>query len=147
LEQFLRSPAPYNREYVVLNVATQESWKNDKGDYETRTEWHRVYACLAAESLWLARRFRGESKTLQTAAVNSRHRPTAMDDRARWGRFRASAHERNAPEERLSRIPVTHYSASQPFTLMAHDHGQTGSDPVVPLKSFRALRFIPRSRI
>ncbi len=33
-----------NREYVVLNIATQESWKNDKGEYETRTEWHRVYA-------------------------------------------------------------------------------------------------------
>jgi len=26
------------------NRATQESWKNNKGDYETRTEWHRVYA-------------------------------------------------------------------------------------------------------
>ena len=26
------------------NIATQESWKNDKGDYENRTEWHRVYA-------------------------------------------------------------------------------------------------------
>jgi single-strand DNA-binding protein len=33
-----------NREYVVLNIATQENWKNDKGDYETRTEWHRIYA-------------------------------------------------------------------------------------------------------
>jgi single-strand DNA-binding protein len=33
-----------NREFVILNLATQESWKNDKGDYETRTEWHRVYA-------------------------------------------------------------------------------------------------------
>jgi single-strand DNA-binding protein len=33
-----------NREYVTLNIATQESWKNDKGDYETRTEWHRVFA-------------------------------------------------------------------------------------------------------
>ena len=32
------------REYVLLNVATQQSWKNDKGEYETRTEWHRVYA-------------------------------------------------------------------------------------------------------
>jgi single-strand DNA-binding protein len=30
--------------YVILNIATQESWKNDKGDYENRTEWHRVYA-------------------------------------------------------------------------------------------------------
>jgi single-strand DNA-binding protein len=33
-----------NCEFVVLNLATQESWKNDKGDHETRTEWHRVYA-------------------------------------------------------------------------------------------------------
>jgi single-strand DNA-binding protein len=33
-----------NKEYVVLNIATQESWKNDKGEYETRTEWHRVFA-------------------------------------------------------------------------------------------------------
>jgi single-strand DNA-binding protein len=33
-----------NREFVVLNIATQESWKNDKGDYENRTEWHRVFA-------------------------------------------------------------------------------------------------------
>ena len=31
-------------EYVTLSIATQESWKNDKGDYENRTEWHRVYA-------------------------------------------------------------------------------------------------------
>jgi single-strand DNA-binding protein len=36
--------AQNNREYVVLNIATQESWKNDQGDYETRTEWHRVDA-------------------------------------------------------------------------------------------------------
>ena len=36
--------AQNNKEYVVLNIATQESWKSDKGEYETRTEWHRVYA-------------------------------------------------------------------------------------------------------
>ena len=36
--------AQNNKEYVVLNIATQESWKNGKGDYENRTEWHRVYA-------------------------------------------------------------------------------------------------------
>src|ERR1035437_3388141 len=36
--------AQNNRYFVVLNIATQESWKNDKGDYESRTEWHRVYA-------------------------------------------------------------------------------------------------------
>src|ERR1700737_385667 len=36
--------AQNNKEYVILNIATQESWKNDKGEYENRTEWHRVYA-------------------------------------------------------------------------------------------------------
>jgi single-strand DNA-binding protein len=36
--------AQNNTDYVVLSIATQESWKNDKGDYENRTEWHRVYA-------------------------------------------------------------------------------------------------------
>lgn len=36
--------AQNNREFVVLNIATQGSWKNYKGDYETRTEWHRIYA-------------------------------------------------------------------------------------------------------
>ena len=33
-----------NKEFVVFSLATSESWKNDKGDYENRTEWHRVYA-------------------------------------------------------------------------------------------------------
>ena len=36
--------AQNNNEYVTLNIATQESWKNDKGEYETRSEWHRVFA-------------------------------------------------------------------------------------------------------
>lgn len=36
--------AQNNKEFVVLNIATQESWKNEKGEYETRTEWHRVFA-------------------------------------------------------------------------------------------------------
>jgi single-strand DNA-binding protein len=36
--------AQNNREFVVLNIATEESWKNEKGDYETHTECHRVYA-------------------------------------------------------------------------------------------------------
>jgi single-strand DNA-binding protein len=31
-------------EFVVLNIATQESWKKADGTYENRTEWHRVYA-------------------------------------------------------------------------------------------------------
>ena len=36
--------AQNSEEYVVLNIATQESWKNEKSTYENRTEWHRVYA-------------------------------------------------------------------------------------------------------
>jgi single-strand DNA-binding protein len=27
--------AQINRDFVVLNIATQENWKNDKGEYET----------------------------------------------------------------------------------------------------------------
>ena len=34
--------AQNNREYVTLNLATQESWKNDKGAYENRTEWQQL---------------------------------------------------------------------------------------------------------
>jgi single-strand DNA-binding protein len=36
--------AQNNKDYVVPNIATPESWKNDKGDYETRPEWHCVFA-------------------------------------------------------------------------------------------------------
>jgi single-strand DNA-binding protein len=36
--------AQNNKEYVVFSLATSESWKNDKGDYETHTEWHRIFA-------------------------------------------------------------------------------------------------------
>ena len=36
--------AQNNKEYVVFSLATSESWKNERGDYENRTEWHRVYA-------------------------------------------------------------------------------------------------------
>jgi single-strand DNA-binding protein len=36
--------AQNNKDFVVLSVATSESWRNDKGEYDTRTEWHRVYA-------------------------------------------------------------------------------------------------------
>ena len=36
--------AQNKKEYVVFSVAISESWKNEKGDYDNRTEWHRVYA-------------------------------------------------------------------------------------------------------
>jgi single-strand DNA-binding protein len=36
--------AQNKKEYAVLNLATSENWKIEHGEYETRTEWHRVYA-------------------------------------------------------------------------------------------------------
>ena len=36
--------AQNKKDYAVLSIATSESWKSDLGEYETRTEWHRVYA-------------------------------------------------------------------------------------------------------
>ncbi len=36
--------AQNKKDYAVLSLATSESWKNEQGEYETRTEWHRVYA-------------------------------------------------------------------------------------------------------
>ena len=39
--------AQNNRDYTVFNVATQESWKNDKGEYETAPN---CIACLPGAS-------------------------------------------------------------------------------------------------
>ena len=36
--------AQNKKDYAVFSLATSESWKNEQGEYETRTEWHRVYA-------------------------------------------------------------------------------------------------------
>jgi hypothetical protein len=35
--------AQNKKDYAVLSIATSGSWKNDKCEYETRTESHRVY--------------------------------------------------------------------------------------------------------
>ena len=32
------------QEFVVFSIATQDVWKTEQGEYESRTEWHRVYA-------------------------------------------------------------------------------------------------------
>jgi single-strand DNA-binding protein len=29
---------------TTFSVATKESWKNDKGEWQSRTDWHRVVA-------------------------------------------------------------------------------------------------------
>ncbi len=53
-------PRRTTTEYVVFSLATSESWKNEKGDYENRTEWHRVYAWSNLSSF---------AKTLQTGQL------------------------------------------------------------------------------
>jgi single-strand DNA-binding protein len=55
---------------VVLNIATQESWKNDKGDYETRTEWHRVFAWRSL-SKFAKMLKKGQLITLETSPGNT----------------------------------------------------------------------------
>jgi single-strand DNA-binding protein len=44
--------AQNNKEYVTLNIATQESWKNDKGEYETRTEWQEIASYSLSQAIW-----------------------------------------------------------------------------------------------
>ena len=53
--------AQNNREYVVLNIATQESWKNNKGDYENRTE---RLADSCPTRYFASRRPSGDSSTM-----------------------------------------------------------------------------------
>ena len=36
--------AQNQKDYAVLSIATSESWKNQNGEFESRTEWHRIYA-------------------------------------------------------------------------------------------------------
>src|SRR5260370_18117598 len=91
--------AQNNREYVVLNIATQESWKNDKGEYETRTEWHRVYA-WSNLSKFARTLQKGQLITLEGTL---RHRE--VEDEVEGTRFKHRIAEFHAiPVKRLSKI-------------------------------------------
>jgi len=35
---------PNRTPVATISVATKESWKNDQGEWQSRTEWHRVVA-------------------------------------------------------------------------------------------------------
>ena len=37
-------PVPFVPSYTVPSLATRRSWRNDRGNYESRTYWHRVIA-------------------------------------------------------------------------------------------------------
>jgi hypothetical protein len=99
--------AQNNREYVVLNIATQESWKNDKGDYETRTEWHRVYA-------W--RNLSKFARTLQKGHIWTR---PACKSFLRWSQQERDAHIYPASDIGGRVFPPGHNGicASSPYQL------------------------------
>lgn len=39
-----------NAAYTVFSVTTQRSWKNAAGEWQKRTEWHRVVAWMSSIS-------------------------------------------------------------------------------------------------
>jgi single-strand DNA-binding protein len=94
--------AQNKNEFVVLNIATQESWKNDKGDCETRTEWHRVYA-------W--RNLSKFAKTLRTGqliTLEGTLRYREVEDEAKGITFKHRIAEIHAISlKRLSKIEAT----------------------------------------
>jgi single-strand DNA-binding protein len=87
------------KEYVILNIATQESWKNDKGDFENRTEWHRVYAWKNLSKF---------AKTLQKGQLLTLEgilRYREVEDEVKGGTFKHRIAEIHAVSmKRLSRI-------------------------------------------
>jgi single-strand DNA-binding protein len=94
--------AQNKREYVVLNIATQESWKNDKSDYETRTEWHRVYAWSSLS------KFARTLQRGQLVTVEGTLRYREVEDEVEGTRFKHRIAEIHAISmKRLSKIEAT----------------------------------------
>ena len=99
--------AQNNREYVVLSLATQESWKNDKGEYETRTEWHRVYA-WGKLSKFASKLEKGQLIALE-GTLRYREAETEQHGKQRFAEIHASS------IKRLSKV-------------VAHDDPQDGAE-------------------
>jgi single-strand DNA-binding protein len=58
---------------TTLSVATKESWKNDQGEWQSRTEWHRVVAFgKLAEYARASPRARTFSSRVRFARANTR---------------------------------------------------------------------------
>lgn len=84
--------ASNNRDYAVLSVATQESWKNDRGEYETRTEWHRVYA-WGKLSKFASKLEKGQLITLE-GTLRYRDAETEQHGKQRFAEIHASSIKR-----------------------------------------------------
>jgi single-strand DNA-binding protein len=58
-------------EYTVFSVATQRSWKDAKGEWQKRTDWHRVVAWSRLGKLAIAGLHRGDHVHVQGRLVSS----------------------------------------------------------------------------
>jgi len=58
--------------FAVLSVATRRSWKNAQGEWESRTDWHRV-VCFNRLNDAAARLRRGDQVVITGSLVSSKY--------------------------------------------------------------------------
>ena len=119
--------AQNNKEYVVFSLATSESWKNEKGDYENRTEWHRVYAWSNLSSF---------AKTLQKGqliTLEGKIKYREVSEEVEGVTFKRSIAEIHATSmKRLSKIEA----ADDPADGASEDEGAVQREPEIVSGSF-----------
>ncbi len=106
--------AQNNLDYTVLNVATQESWKNDKGDYETRTEWHRVYA-WGKLSIYVGTLQKGQHINLE-GILRYREADSEQRGKQRFAEIHASSIKR-LPRLEAQDVPRMEQTTSKPTAM------------------------------
>jgi single-strand DNA-binding protein len=122
--------AQNNKEYVVFSLATSESWKNEKGEYENRTEWHRVYAWSNLSNF---------AKTLQKGqliTLEGKIKYREVSEEVEGVTFKHSIAEIHATSmKRLSRVE----SADDPADGASEEEGSVQTEPemVSPAKGRR----------
>ena len=114
--------AQNKKDYAVLSIATSESWKNDKGEYETRTEWHRVYAWSNLSSF---------AKTLQKGqliTLEGRIKYREVSEEVEGVTFKHSIAEIHATSmKRLSKVEA----ADDPADGASEDDGAVQKEPEI----------------
>jgi single-strand DNA-binding protein len=75
-QKFTRNGSPY----TILSIATKRSWRDDSGDWQSRTEWHRslVYGKLGEFATTLRKgshvQIEGELRSREYQKDGSKHR-------------------------------------------------------------------------
>ena len=75
-QKFTRNGSPY----TILSIATKRSWKDDAGDWQSRTEWHRsvVYGKLGEFATTLRKgahvQIEGELRSREYQKDGAKHR-------------------------------------------------------------------------